>query len=204
MDTEKIEGSVPENANSSEPALTSEKPDAVNAKSVEPEKDVEVKRDFFELVGDFFQKMTVGIFKFAFYKLPVSIIKFILGMDFRAIIKRLYSIGRIIFWFTVWVLAIFVGWIAFALQQFLNFWRWVWTKIVDFAQIIWSFVSDNIGPIWFIIAIIGSIYGLLYVTLRHRAKRKNRPFNGVFPFLHRKRNKSSAGETANDAQGSQK
>ena len=204
MDTETTECSASEKANSSGSAIPPENPDAVNATSVEPEEESEGRRDFFERIGDFFQKMTVGIFKFAFYKLPVFIVKFILGMNFRAILKRLYNIGRIIFWFTVWVLVIFVGWIAFALQQFLNFWRWVWTKIVDLAQIIWLFVSDNIGPIWFVIAIIGSIYGLLYVTLRHRAKRKNRPFNGVFPFLHRKRNKDSAGENPNGGSEPQK
>lgn len=50
-----------------------------------------------------------------------------------------------------------------------------------------NFVVDNAGPIWFIIAICGSIYGLLYRQLKKNAAKKGVPFRGVFAFLRRKK-----------------
>lgn len=133
------------------------------------------KRYFFDMIGDFFEKMTIGIFKFAFYKLPLSI--------YHLISRRVIGLLRAIFWCTVWVLVIGAAWGLAAFDAFLNFWRGVWAMIREFVLNI----QDYIAPLWFCIAIIGSVYGLLYITLHWRAKKQNRPFNGVFSFLRRRK-----------------
>ena len=105
--------------------------------------------------------MTIGIFKFI-----VKVVEYIIGADWRKILKNIYSMWRAIFWCTVWLLAIFAGWIVFALETFLKFWRWVGDVLIDLLHDFWAVVADHAGEIWFVIAIIGSIYGLFRVTLK--------------------------------------
>lgn len=135
-----------------------------------------------DVIADFFKLMTLGIIKFAFWKVPLFIWlqlkKFFLWLR-----KYLYSVGRAIFWFLVWILIVFAAWIAFGLRQFLRFWSWIGRILANMGSAIWHFLIENAGPIWFVIAIIGSVYGLLYVTLKRRAQKKNIPFYGVFTFL---------------------
>ena len=154
------------------------------------------KRNFFDKVADFFEKMFFGIIEFT-GKSIVKLFKWIFS-NWRAILRIIYSLGRAILWGMVWLLAIFAGWIAFALEKFLKFWRWVGDHLLDLLREFWAMISAHAGEIWFVIAIIGSVYGLLYVTLKRRAKRKNLPFNGVFSFLHRRKKKPAANEPVAD------
>ena len=166
-------------------------PEKPESSPAAPESTAE-KRNFFDKVADFFKKMTIGIVKFTW-----KLLRWIFS-NWRAILRIIYSLGRAILWGMVWLLAIFAGWIAFALEKFLKFWRWVRDLLLDLLREFWAVVADHAGEIWFVIAIIGSVYGLLYVTLKRRAKRKNLPFNGVFPFLHRRKKKPAANEPVAD------
>ena len=138
------------------------------------------KRYFFDVIGDFFERMTIGIFKFAFYKFPVFI--------YRLISRRILGFIRAVFWCTVWLFVICAAWLLTAFEAFLEFWRGIWHIIRDLLIA----MKDYAGPIWFCIAIAGSVYGLLYVTLKWRAKKKNVPFNGVFSFLRRRKKQNSS------------
>ena len=180
-----------------QPAMTAKSPngDATGPDAAEQGE----RRNFFDVIADFFKTMTIGVIKFAFVKLPKAIWDFIVGTDWRKVLKRIYSMWRAIMWCSIWLFVIFAGWIAFALEKFLSFWRWVGNWILDVLLAFWTLIMDNAGPIWFVIAIIGSVYGLLYVTLKRRARRKNIPFHGVFGFLRRKKAQKSAPEENGNA-----
>ncbi len=144
------------------PAVTAKSPDGKAADHGTGKQ--AFRRNLFDVIADFFKAMTLGIFKFAIIKLPVSIWKFVMGTDWRKVLKCIYSMWRVIAWSSIWLILIFAGWIAFALEKFLNFWRIVGNWIIDHLRVFWMLISDNAAPIWFVIAIIGSVYGLLYVT----------------------------------------
>ena len=105
--------------------------------------------------------------------------------------------GRLIFWLTIWIFTMLLGFIAFAWQKFVNFWIWIWDKLVYFVENfipvflkhVWPFFKEHGGEIWLVIAAIGSLYGILYVTLKKRAQKRNQPFNGLFKWL--KKNKTN-------------
>ncbi len=146
-----------------------------------------VKRGFFDVIADFFKLMVFGIFKFTFIKIPKYIYKLLSWENIKAVIKFFYSIWRALFWCTVWLGIVFAAWIAFGLKQFLNFWQGIGRGILHMLTAFVNIIIANAGPIWFVIAIIGSIYGLAYMTLKKRAKKKGVPFRGVFGFLRRKK-----------------
>ena len=143
----------------------------------------------FDIIADFFKRMTIGILRFVFLKIPDFIWKGIryLFREFPTVLAFLKKIWRMVFWFTAWVMIVFAAWLAFGFKQFVRFWAWVGSGILSILTACGNFVVDNAGPIWFIIAICGSIYGLLYVSLKKRAKKKGVPFRGVFAFLRRKK-----------------
>ena len=149
-------------------------------------------KNIFDSWADFFKKMTIGIFIFAW-----KLFKWI-GVNFVDIIKKicriLHSMGRLILWFTLWVLTMLLGWVAFAMQKFINFWIWVWYKLVyivenlipQFLKNIWPFLQEHGGEIWLVIAAIGSLYGIVYVA---RKTMNNVSLRGIFGLL--KRNKKT-------------
>ena len=113
--------------------------------------------------------------------------------------------GRLIFWATAWFFAMLLGFIVFAWGKFIDFWIWVWNKLVYiidnfipyFIKNIFPFIKEHGGEIWLVIAAIGSLYGIVYVTLKRRATKRNIPFYGVFGFLKRKKNKQTVDNREN-------
>lgn len=145
------------------------------------------KRGFFDVIADFFKLMVKGILKFTFIRIPKFIFKLFDIDNLKAAIKFLYRMWRAVFWCTLWLAIVFAAWIAFGLKQFIGFWSRIGDHIWNILCIFGNIIVANAGPIWFVIAIIGSIYGLAYRTLKKRAKKKGVPFRGVFGFLRRKK-----------------
>ena len=135
------------------------------------------KRYLLDIIGDFFEKMTIGILKFAFIKLPSFV--------WRLIRERLRGLLRAVFWCTLWLFIICAAWGMAAWKAFLDFWLNVWASLQELLVC----VKDNIGMIWFFIAMIGSVYGLLYVTRKWREQMKSRLAGGMFSFLRRRQKK---------------
>lgn len=80
----------------------------------------------------------------------------------------MYSIARVFFLALLWVAVVFPGFIL----RVNTGWEWIWT----------------------ILALLGSAYGLLYVTLKRRARRKGKEFRGFFGWMRRRKN-AEYGET---------
>lgn len=164
--------------------------------------DTPEKKAFFDAVADFFQLMTKGIFVFAFYKLPCKIIKWIINLNYIAILKFLFSMWRAVLWISIWISVVFAAWILLALEKFVQFWTFVGQQIWRFIKFIaehFFHILREYGPeIWFGIAVIGSIYGLLYLTLKRRAQKKNVPFHGVFGFLRKKKKEENPPQQSNN------
>ena len=65
------------------------------------------------------------------------------------------------------------------------------------VKVLWDFLVANAGVIWTVIALLGSIYGILYVTLKKRAKKRGVEFRGVF--RHKVKRRSEVTETAEES-----
>lgn len=166
----------------------------MNTNETNNQEDIVVNKNIFDRLADFFEKMTIGVFKFAWKMLKWLYLNF--GKIFAKILHYLRAMGRLIFWITIWIFTMLLGFIAFAWQKFVNFWIWVWDKLVYFVENfipvflkhVWPFLKEHGGEIWLVIAAIGSLYGILYVTLKKRAQKRNQPFKGIFGWL--KKNKT--------------
>ena len=141
---------------------------------------------FFDRIGDFFQKMTVGIVRFAFIKLPVRLFRFLFNWKrWLDILRFLKRFGRAAFWVMTWLFLVQAYFIVRDVTKFINFWRDVWNYVITFflhgiVKVLWDFLVMNGGVIWTIIALLGSVYGILYVTLKKRAQKRGVEFHGVF------------------------
>ncbi len=156
----------------------------------------ESSENIFDVIGDFFAKMLKGIFVFVFCKLPIELWKIISNIEqLKKILKYLYSIVRAIVLCLLWIVVVFLGWWFFLREQFIRFWQKVWELTCMFFFHTLDFFKANAGWIWMIVALSGSIYGLLYVTLKRRASRQGKEFKGVFGWL--KRHKKADNEPAN-------
>ena len=163
----------------------------MNTNETNDQKDIAVNKNIFDQLADFFEKMTIGVFKFAWKMLKWLYLNF--RKIFATILHYLRAMGRLIFWLTLWIFTMLLGFIAFAWQKFVNFWIWVWDKLVCFVENfipfflkhVWPFLKEHGGEIWLIIAAIGSLWGIMYVTL----KKNNNPFKTFFGWL--KRNKKN-------------
>ena len=163
----------------------------MNENETNNQENVVVNKNIFDWLADFFEKMTRGVFKFTWKMLKWLYLNF--GKILKKILHYLRAMGRLIFWFTIWIFTMLLGFIAFAWQKFVNFWIWVWDKLVYFVEnfipfftkYVWPFLKEHGGEIWLVIAAIGSLYGILYVTLIKRAKKRNQPFKGIFGWLKR-------------------
>lgn len=133
----------------------------------------ERKRNFFDKIGDFFAKMLKGIFIFVFCKLPVRIWKIITNIEqLKKLLKWLYSFLRAVVLCVLWICVVFLGWWYFLNEQFIRFWCGVWEWTCHAFTNLQLFLKVNAGWIWMILALCGSCYGLLYVSLKRRKKRK--------------------------------
>lgn len=166
----------------------------MNTNETNNQEDIVVNKNIFDRLADFFKKMTIGIFIFAW-----KLFRWF-GVNFVDILKKIYrllcSMGRLILWFTLWVLTMLLGWVAFAMQRFINFWIWVWHKLVyfvenlipQFLKNIWPFLQEHGGEIWFVIAAIGSLYGIVYVARKTMHKVS---WRSIIESLKRNKNKQT-------------
>lgn len=131
-------------------------------------------RNIFDRIGDFFFRMVKGVFIFAILKLPHLIWRCITCVEYlKFILKYTKSILWAVFWFTVWVAIVFAAWMAFGWEAFVRFWTAVGDLLLDLLMAIWNVIYGNFGVIWMVIALIGSVYGLIFVTLKKRRSRRN-------------------------------
>ncbi|MBP1588896.1 MAG: hypothetical protein ILO10_01725 [Kiritimatiellae bacterium] len=154
-------------------------PVAAESSAAEPGADgvddepAEEHKNLFDIIGDFFYRMVKGIFIFAFWKLPKLIWKIVFNIEFiKRCLKYAKSIVRAIFWGVLWVAIVFAAWMAFGWQKFVDFWtavgNWLWHVLLHIGV----FFANNFGVIWMVVALMGSVYGLIFVTLRRRKKRR--------------------------------
>ena len=137
--------------------------------------------------------MLKGIFVFVFGKLPLKLWRVISNIEhLKKFFRYLYSIARAILLCVLWIVAVFLGWWIFLREQFERFWRAVWDWICMLLCHTLVFLRANAGWIWMVLALMGSAYGLLYVTLKRRAKKKGKEFSGVLGWLHRKKKEASS------------
>ena len=131
-------------------------------------------RNIFDRIGDFFFRMVKGIFIFAILKLPRLIWRCVTCVEYlKFVLKYTKSILWAVFWFTVWVAIVFAAWMAFGWEAFVRFWTAVGDLLLDLLMAIWDVIYGNFGVIWMVIALIGSVYGLIFVTLKKRRSRRN-------------------------------
>jgi hypothetical protein len=159
------------------------------------ENQLEEQRSLIDRIGDVFAKMVKGIFIFAFWKLPSKLWDLITDLEkLKKVLKWLKSIFRTIFYILLWIVIVFLGWWLFLKEKFIRF----LLSVRDLLQRCFfhtlEFLKANAGWIWMIIALMGSAYGLAYVTLKHHAKKKGKEFRGVFGWLRRKKKDTSTNE----------
>ena len=131
------------------------------------------QRNVFDQIGDFFLKMIKGIFAFVFCKIPKKIWEIIRDLErLKRILRYLYSIMRALVLCLVWISLVFFGWWFFLRDQFIAFWKNVWGLFCYIFGSFLEFLWDQSAWIWMILALCGSVYGLAYVTLKKRAKKK--------------------------------
>ena len=156
----------------------------------------EEQKNIFDRLGDLCKRMVIGIFIFIFQKLPLKIWKIISNIErLKKIFRYIHSIMRAIMWAAILFILLCLGWIVFWYQKFMIFWKSVWNWICEFCRnVLWVYFRDfltflrfNAGWIWMTLAICGCIYGLLYVTLKRRAKRQGKVFNGLWGWLRRRK-----------------
>ena len=131
-------------------------------------------RNIFDRIGDFFFRMVKGVFIFAILKLPRLIWRCVTCVEYlKFLLKYTKSILWAVFWFTTWVAIVFAAWMAFGWEAFVGFWTAVGDLLLDLFIAIWNVIYGNFGVIWMVIALIGSVYGLIFVTLKKRRSRLN-------------------------------
>lgn len=134
----------------------------------------EDSRNIFDRIGDFFFRMVKGVFIFAILKLPRIIWRFVTCVEhLKFLLRYAKSIIRAVFWFVAWVTIVFAAWMAFGWEAFVRFWSAVGELMVNIMISLWNMLYENFGIIWMVIALIGSVYGLIFVTLKRRRSRRN-------------------------------
>ena len=137
------------------------------------------QKNVFDKIGDFFEKMIIGILKFAFYTLPRKCFYIIWNIErLRLILCYIKSISRAIIYGCIWVILVFGGCLIFKKDELFSISKKIWmstlthtsSSIIRFYDII----ADNWIWIWMVIAICGSCYGLVYVTLKKRKNKKEK------------------------------
>lgn len=160
------------------------------------------RENIFDVIGDFFAKMLKGIVVFVFCKFPVKLWKIISDIEqLKNILRYLASIVRAIILCVIWVAIVFLGWWVFLREKFVAFWKMVWEAMHGLFLHTFNFIKGNAGWLWMILAISGSIYGLLYVTLKRRAERDGKEFLGVFGWLRRKKGSNKESESGRAERG---
>ena len=137
-------------------------------------------RNIFDIIGDFFAQMLKGIFIFIFCKVPIKIWEIISNVEqLKKLIKLLYSFFRALILCLIWIGIVFLGWWYFLNEQFIKFWCGVWKRLCLAFTNLQLFLKANAGWMWMILALCGSFYGLMYLTLKRRKKRKQAKDNNT-------------------------
>lgn len=118
---------------------------------------------FFNWVGDLFSKMVRGIFVFAFKTLPLALWRLIFNQRLFRLVK---SAARMIFWIVTWIVVVFASWLVVDIEKFKWFWRTVWNFCWVYISQLVELAKVYANEIWIVIALLGSVYGLLYIPAK--------------------------------------
>ena len=131
---------------------------------------------FLDCIGNFFKKMTIGIFKF----LKALGIWLFDWKRLKDVFRFLMRLSRAIFWIAAWLFLVQAYFIIRDVKSFLAFWQNVWHLFLhNVAMVVINFIVTNAGVIWTAIALLGSVYGILHVTLKRRASKKRKEQNNL-------------------------
>jgi len=117
----------------------------------------------FDWVADLFSKMVRGIFVFAFKTLPIKLWHLIFNQKLFRLVR---AAARMIFWFVVWVAVVFASWLVIDIEKFKRFWIGVWMFCWNYLSQLIELVKAYANEIWIVIALIGSVYGLIYIPAK--------------------------------------
>lgn len=119
----------------------------------------------FDKIGDIFWIMTKGILVFAFCKLPVFIWRNVFNMKLFHFVK---SFSRMILMIGFWLAIVFGIWMLVDFGNFITVLGVVLGTIS--APFIWSwhYIKEHAIGIWIAIALLGSAYGLVYISIKRR------------------------------------
>ena len=123
-------------------------------------------------IGDFFSKMIRGIIVFAFVKLPIWMFRSLFTMKW---LRLFISAWRALMLMMIWIAIVFAAWLVWDMEKFIRFWRTTWMLCQELLLLAWAVIRLHGDQIWFCIALIGSVYGLVFLPAKFAWRKwKNR------------------------------
>ena len=123
-------------------------------------------------IGDFFSKMIRGIIVFAFVKLPIWMFRSLFTMKW---LRLFISAWRALMLMMIWIAIVFAAWLVWDMEKFIRFWRTTWMLCQKLLHLAWAVIRLHGDQIWFCIALIGSVYGLVFLPAKFAWRKwKNR------------------------------
>lgn len=123
-------------------------------------------------IGDFFSKMIRGIIVFAFVKLPIWMFRSLFTMKW---LRLFISAWRALMLMMIWIATVFAAWLAWDMEKFIRFWRTTWMRCQELLLSALEVIRSHGEQIWFCIALIGSVYGLVFLPAKFAWRKwKNR------------------------------
>lgn len=123
-------------------------------------------------IGDFFSKMIRGIIVFAFVKLPIWMFRSLFTMKW---LRLFISAWRALMLMMIWIAIVFAAWLAWDMEKFIRFWRTTWMHCQELLLSALEVIRSHGEQIWFCIALIGSVYGLVFLPAKFAWRKwKNR------------------------------
>lgn len=124
---------------------------------------------FLKKLADFFERMSCGIIVFLLKTIPVKIYDGI-----KYLFEYLCNSIRLIFWFFLWAVLVSAGFMIFQWNEFTIFcisaWQWMVNFVRNigpfFVECVYPFLQEYGGWLWMVIAVTGSIYGLIVLKKR--------------------------------------
>lgn len=117
----------------------------------------------FDKTGSLFSKMVRGIFVFIFQRLPVGLWHAFINDKFG---KLVWAFVTMMLWASMWIVLVFASWIIIDIEKFKKFWLSVWQFCWKYIDIDFGFVVSYLDDIWIGLALLGSVYGLLFVPAK--------------------------------------
>ena len=169
----------------------------VNSSMTNNMDDIVTPKNTFDQIADFFEKMTIGIFRFA--RKMLVWLKCNIWQIITAIIRYVRAMGRLIFWIAIWLFSMLLGFVVFSFDRFINFGVWIYNKLIHLVQVfiphflkhIFPFLKEHGGEIWLAVAALGSLYGILYVPIKRRT---NISFKSIFSWLKKKKSDETSAD----------